>query len=166
MFNLEKQLLRKKLRIQRKSLMDKENREEKILAHMEKFLLLHKNFQHIGLYEPMGSEASILKICDIFPHKNYYFPQIEGKQMRFVPSCSQSLDVVFTPLIGFTEKGARLGQGGGFFDRYIQQLREIKAPTLWIGIAFECQKQEKLPLEDHDEYLDGIITEFDFYGML
>ena len=63
-------------------------------------------------------------------------------------------DVLFVPLVGFTADGARLGQGGGFYDRWLADHPE----TLAIGMAWDVQEVDSLPVEDHDVPLTAIIT--------
>lgn len=63
-------------------------------------------------------------------------------------------DVLFMPLVGFTARGERLGQGGGFYDRWLA----ANPATLAIGMAWDVQEVDSLPLEDHDMPLAAIIT--------
>lgn len=71
-----------------------------------------------------------------------------------------ALDAVLFPLVGFDENGGRLGMGGGFYDRTFafSRLRPRLAPKL-IGIAHDCQKVAKLPVEPWDVPLHGVVTE-------
>lgn len=65
-------------------------------------------------------------------------------------------DVVIVPGVAFTADGRRLGQGGGWYDRFLVGLRP-DATT--IGLAFEPQIVEDLPTEQHDVVLDCVVTE-------
>lgn len=65
-------------------------------------------------------------------------------------------DVIVVPGVAFSARGERLGQGGGFYDRYLAQ-QNIRA-TL-CALAFEFQIVEKLPLEAHDRAVKTIFTE-------
>ena len=65
---------------------------------------------------------------------------------------------IIVPCLGFTTKGDRLGFGGGYFDRYLAQHSGIK-----IGLAFELQHIDHLPVESHDVQLDLVITEIGQY---
>jgi 5-formyltetrahydrofolate cyclo-ligase len=67
-------------------------------------------------------------------------------------------DVLLVPLLGFDHFGGRLGYGGGFYDRTITKLR-AKKPVTAIGLAFEIQRLDAVPLGPHDERLDWIVTE-------
>jgi len=63
-------------------------------------------------------------------------------------------DVLFMPLVGFTAEGDRLGQGGGYYDRYLAAHPQVAA----IGMAWDIQEVPQLPLEPHDMRLSAIVT--------
>lgn len=64
-------------------------------------------------------------------------------------------DVTITPGLGFTSNGDRLGYGRGYYDRWFANY-DVKTR---IGIAFEVQVVEELPLEKTDMPLDMLVTE-------
>ena len=68
--------------------------------------------------------------------------------------------VLFVPLLGFSETGQRLGQGGGHYDRWLADHPE----TLAIGMAWDCQLVDELPSEDHDAPLAAVVTPTRLYG--
>ncbi len=68
-------------------------------------------------------------------------------------------DAVFVPLLGFTAEGARLGQGGGHYDRWLAAHPSV----LPIGLAWDCQRLDFLPLEPHDRRLRAVVTPTRFY---
>ena len=65
-------------------------------------------------------------------------------------------DVVVVPGLAFTAAGERLGQGGGWYDRYLAQVR---ADCATIGVCFAEQILDTLPVEAHDVTMDHIVTE-------
>ena len=67
-------------------------------------------------------------------------------------------EILIVPLVAFDLCGGRLGYGGGFYDRTLQELRARRA-TLAIGFAYAAQQTEYLPLEATDQPLDFIVTE-------
>lgn len=69
-------------------------------------------------------------------------------------------DVLFVPLIGFTDRGERLGQGGGHYDRWLAH----RPDAVPVGLAWDCQLVEKLPTEDHDRRLHAVVTPTRLYG--
>lgn len=66
------------------------------------------------------------------------------------------LDIVIVPAVAYDNDCYRLGYGGGFYDRFLENLRS-DAKT--IGIAFDLQIFDEVPKEDHDAQLDFIVTE-------
>ena len=67
-------------------------------------------------------------------------------------------DVIVVPGTAFTASGQRLGQGGGWYDRFLVRRRD---DAVLIGLAFEPQIVESIPIEDHDVVLDIVVTETD-----
>lgn len=65
------------------------------------------------------------------------------------------IDAVIVPGVAFDETGARLGYGGGYFDRLLPMLR---ADCPRIGIAFDEQLVPEIPAEEHDEHVDIVVT--------
>ena len=70
-------------------------------------------------------------------------------------------DISVVPLLAFDAEGYRLGYGGGFYDRTIEQLRLMRRdpPYLAVGVAFAGQQVDSLPHETFDQTLDWIVTE-------
>ena len=75
----------------------------------------------------------------------------------------QHLDVLVTPLVAFDQSGARLGMGGGFYDRtlahWYRNVTLHKKSTLHpIGVAHDCQLVDSIPTESWDIPIPEIIT--------
>jgi len=70
--------------------------------------------------------------------------------------------VVFVPLVGFTAQGQRLGQGGGHYDRWLAAHPDVVA----LGLGWDAQLVETLPVEPHDQPLRAIVTPTRLYGAL
>jgi 5-formyltetrahydrofolate cyclo-ligase len=68
--------------------------------------------------------------------------------------------VVFVPLVGFTAVGGRLGMGAGHYDRWLAAHPSVPA----IGLAWDGQELETLPLEPHDRPLAAVITPSRLFG--
>jgi len=66
------------------------------------------------------------------------------------------LDIICTPLVAFDDSGARLGMGGGFYDRSLAQWQQTKLYPM--GLAHDCQRVETVPIEHWDIPLPEIIT--------
>lgn len=67
-------------------------------------------------------------------------------------------DLIVTPLLAFDRSGARLGQGGGYYDRTFEALPHIPR----IGLAYAGQEVEALATEPHDVRLHGVLTEMGY----
>lgn len=98
------------------------------------FLLFEENTfmvkNHYGISEP---KLDVTKVCPL-----------------------AELDVLCTPLVAFDYSGARLGMGGGFYDR---TLVNWQAHQLYpIGLAHDCQQVDLVPVEYWDIPLPEIIT--------
>lgn len=65
---------------------------------------------------------------------------------------------VLVPGRAFTRDGHRLGRGNGGYDRWISEQRKRNPVTRYIGVCFECQIVQELPLEAHDEKMDLVVT--------
>jgi 5-formyltetrahydrofolate cyclo-ligase len=71
------------------------------------------------------------------------------------PVAPAQLDLLLVPMVGFDRRGGRLGNGGGYYDRYLA----ATGSATRLGVAFSCQEVEDLPVDPWDQALDGIITE-------
>lgn len=89
-------------------------------------------------------------------------PQHHRRDRQFKP---QRLDLVLMPLVAFDKQGNRLGMGGGFYDRtlaFLRTRRSWRKPRL-IGLAYEFQCVDALPVQEWDVPLDAIATEKGIY---
>ncbi|MFW5783502.1 MAG: 5-formyltetrahydrofolate cyclo-ligase [Spirochaetota bacterium] len=68
--------------------------------------------------------------------------------------------LVVCPGRAFDLAGNRLGRGGAFYDRFLQQLRHgvVRAGTA-IGICFDLQIVDAVPVTVRDEPVDAVVTE-------
>jgi len=64
--------------------------------------------------------------------------------------------VLLVPLTGFDAAGYRLGYGGGFFDRTVEQMQP--RPTL-VGVGFELSRVATIHPQPHDVPMQCIVTE-------
>ena len=71
----------------------------------------------------------------------------------------QMIDIIILPGSVFDRRCGRFGYGGGYYDRLLSQIPNARR----IALAFELQIVDRVPLQDHDEILDCIITESTMY---
>ena len=133
----------------------------------------------IGGYYPYNYEIDVLQILEKFEKKKFIItlPKIKkNSQMNFfqwstndplainrfgIPEPISKIvkypDVLIVPLVAFDKNFNRIGYGGGFYDRYIENIRKRKK-VLTIGFAYSFQKVKKIPINNYDIKLDFIIT--------
>jgi 5-formyltetrahydrofolate cyclo-ligase len=67
-----------------------------------------------------------------------------------------AIDVVVVPGLAFDTSGNRLGRGGGYYDRFLSRLRRSATS---IGLAFDAQITDQLPVDDCDVSVDVLVTD-------
>jgi len=75
-------------------------------------------------------------------------------------------DILIMPLVGYDRFGNRLGMGCGYYDRYLESLRDLATP-LRAGIAYSLQEIDRLDKNTWDIPLHGVVNErgwFTFVG--
>ena len=66
----------------------------------------------------------------------------------------ESIDLVLTPAVAYDQKGYRMGFGGGYYDRWLEN---YTGGT--VGLCRECVLQSAVPVEPHDAQVDVVVTE-------
>ena len=87
-------------------------------------------------------------------HPTHAFTATDVDSIRFPIVPADMLGMIIVPLVAFDRTGARLGYGGGCYDRYLPTLL---ASCQIVGIAFDEQRVEHVPTDDHDLPLHNII---------
>ncbi len=72
-------------------------------------------------------------------------------------------EILLIPLLGFDNRGHRLGYGAGHYDRSLLQLAKKKVDILTIGVAYEMQHVNELPICAFDQPLHWVATEEKIY---
>lgn len=177
-----RQTLRNQLRQARNYLSPNEQSlaAESLSARVINYLQTYKS-KKVALYLANDGEISPHILCEYFWQQKIetYLPVVQGKHLKFALYHSNSvwqenqfgikeplvdfylsgeeLDIVLLPLVGFDDKGGRLGMGGGFYDRTFERKQENLAPLL-IGLAHDCQQVDSIPTESWDVPLQAMIT--------
>lgn len=103
------------------------------------------------------SKAEGMNACEIKDFSELelgYFNILTPKE-EFRRITSEEPDLVIVPAVAYDLQGYRVGYGGGFYDRYLGQLRDS---TSRIGIGFSEQVVDKVPVESFDQPIDILIT--------
>lgn len=87
---------------------------------------------------------------DLVPSEAY------GKEILCPPTKDNEVspDHLLVPGLAFSRDGNRLGRGRGFYDRFISNYRGLK-----VGICFAEQIIDDIPIEEHDEKMNVVITD-------
>lgn len=178
------------LRLQQNKTFELGKNMPKMIESIKDLIDINKPPGTLGGYYPIRGEVNILPILEHF-HANSWMiglPQTGSKNtpLKFIwwqnmlqneltkgkysiPTPSGIYiypNVLLVPLVGFTDTCGRLGYGGGYYDNTLRQLRQLKILDKAIGVAYEMQRCESIPLEDSDELLDAIVTEDRVYHKL
>ena len=96
-------------------------------------------------------------LAELKPNKFNIPEPLPSKESLVQP---HELELVVVPLVGFTGSGARLGMGGGYYDRILKQ---ISPNCLKLGLAYDFQRNDEIESKDWDVPLDEIITPTQHY---
>lgn len=182
----ERKSIRRLMRERRRQLTVPEQRNAAL--RLRNRLLALSRFRHarnIAAYHAVDSEISLDPVIETAWSLGIavYMPCLRGMRMefrRYAPDTllinnrfgipepragarinARFLDLVLTPLLAFDPEGARLGTGGGYYDRtfaFLQHRRSWKRPSLF-GVAHAFQQVPQLPVEAWDVPLHGVITD-------
>ena len=131
----------------------------------------------VALFAPLPDEPDLLELMSndskrfVFPrmathglswhqaHSEAALRPVGGQRMLREPVEIQEvrageIDLMIVPGVAFTLSGARLGRGGGYYDR---ALTELSQGTVSVGVCFECQILPALPMEAHDQAVSRVI---------
>ena len=182
----DRKAARRRVTDQRRSLSDTTRRDaEKCVARRLLHLPAMRRAHHVSVYLAINGELSLARFIASASRmaKQLYAPVLNGDELRFglletntplglnrfgIPEPRngpyidpRSLDIVLAPLVGFDDRGVRLGMGGGFYDRSFHFLRsrsKWRKPKL-VGIGFEFQHFNNIEARDWDVGLTTAITE-------
>ncbi len=106
----------------------------------------YKKSKNIMIFYPMKDEVNLLAVLKD-SSKNFYLPRVNGQDMEcclyksgdelresafhtMEPVCAPcgktEIDLVVAPALACDKNGYRLGYGGGFYDRFLEDFRGIK----------------------------------------
>ncbi|MCL1886906.1 MAG: 5-formyltetrahydrofolate cyclo-ligase [Betaproteobacteria bacterium] len=149
----------------------------KIIEHLERYLQTH-SFSTLGIYFSTQNEPDLIELYAALSRKGLTLslPVVMGKTLPLqfvkwkpgdplvkdnfgisIPEIKEFVPLpqtLLVPCLGFTRNRFRLGYGGGYFDRTLEQ--QPRPHT--IGIAYACLEVQ-FPVQEHDIAMDCIITE-------
>jgi 5-formyltetrahydrofolate cyclo-ligase len=172
---LRKQYLERREAISSKIVIEKSKKIKKLLFSLPEY----KKAKTVLFYVSTGNEVSTIEMIKAaLKEKVVAVPKTNKKNKNLIISKIKSfselkegafgilepakinkigikdIDLIIVPGVAFDSACARIGHGGGYYDRL---LYKTKAPK--IGLAFEAQIAKKIPCEKHDVRVDKVITE-------
>lgn len=90
--------------------------------------------------------------------KNGYFNILEPDE-SCPPIDSNNIDLILMPGVAFDRQGGRLGYGAAFYDRFLTNMNKQVDK---IALAYHFQVIDRIPMDEHDVRIDGIVTEEEF----
>ena len=174
---IRKQILEKRSNL---SLEEVDKKSELIIENLTPYL---KNAQNIMIFTDMKNEVRITKLIELYPEKNFFISKIVNSKNRemkinkynenelvlhkfgYYESSSDDfydekiLDIVIVPALAFDFSKNRIGFGGGYYDTFLNKVRGKNKNTLFIGVCYDFQMIEEVPIEGHDITLDLVINE-------
>lgn len=180
----EKKALRKRNSELRDHIPEQERllREQKLLRELKQWNKL-KEYPVIYLYCSFRSEFPTYELLAYFfgQNKEVLLPRIEEDKttMNFYPITSRSQlkegymgilepvtaepsvlkeGLMFLPGLAFDSSNARLGYGGGFYDRFLERAARNQVSIYKVGLCFAEQMVEQVPRYEHDIRMDEIIA--------
>ncbi|WP_153555453.1 5-formyltetrahydrofolate cyclo-ligase [Roseimaritima sediminicola] len=87
-------------------------------------------------------------------------PRADLREVAAKRVAVEQLDLILVPGVGFDAQGGRTGHGKGYYDKLLQNARP---DTPLIALAFDCQIFPEIPMQDHDIYMDKVVTESTVY---
>lgn len=174
---MDKQEIRRRVKA-RKALLTEAERQsaaQRVFETLEQsaaFLLADR----ILMYHSLPDELSTLEFIDRWSgRKHFYLPRVNGVNLELLPyhrsrlrlgsfhieepegddvTPPELMELIVVPGVAFDRHGNRVGRGKGFYDRL---LAETTATT--VGVGYDFQLFDAVPIEPHDTPLDVIITE-------
>lgn len=135
--------------------------------------------RRIALYAALPFEVDLLPLLREAPQHHYAFPRCgaEGQMEFYAVSSEEDFELgaygiraprahcplvlpeefhyVIVPGVAFEASGARLGFGGGYYDRYLPRCPQAQAMSL--AYPMQVVAEGSIPQEDHDCRLSQIL---------
>jgi len=87
-------------------------------------------------------------------------PKAELRELPTKRVDARELDLVMVPGTAFDRRGGRMGQGKGYYDRL---LSNVRPGVPLVALAYECQLFEEIPVDAHDVFMHHVLTEQNHY---
>ena len=107
---------------------------------------------------------SLESFSDSFDTGSFGIREPKLSRPRWHPLSSVGPTLVLAPGLAFDLGGGRLGRGGGYYDRFLSEIRLAadaagETPPVCLGFAFDQQVFDNVPMTEKDERMDGLVTD-------
>jgi 5-formyltetrahydrofolate cyclo-ligase len=119
-----------------------------------------KNFEQadmemLKVVDPKTTDGTLFHHA--WPRNKWGVPE-PPPDMQVVMAKPGDLDLIVVPGLGFDNEGNRLGQGKGYYDRFIARMvLGCDKPPYLVAVGLDCQLIESIPVRDHDRPMDKIL---------
>lgn len=174
---MEKAEIRRKIKHMRLMLSEAEKMSAaaEVFAHLEHspaFVVSERILIYHSLPDELPTHAFLKKWNG---RKKFYLPRVNGVNLEILPYdesrlelgafhieeptgdntvSEEEIELIIVPAVAFDRSRNRLGRGKGFYDRLLQTTKATK-----IGIGYNFQLVDEIPVEEHDIPMDFVITQ-------
>lgn len=162
---------------------DKILADEFINIEDEELRKLISSAETVALYKAVRGELACDKIAEFF-YKNgrtVCYPKVKGDVIEFFEvtdpesqlsegaygilepksTCRKvypkDISLMLVPAVAYTDDGYRLGQGGGYYDRWLNSAAANNEVPFTVGVCYDFQMYSALPVEKHDYAVDMVL---------
>lgn len=150
-----KRALRIAMRAARRDIANQPARSARICAHLRQIDAV-RSAATVMMFRPVPGEPDLAELAAWSRSVGTVVVVPDPVPTAAFPIDPSLVDVALVPGVAFTADGRRLGQGGGWFDRFLAELRD---DAIAIGVCFDPQMVDDLPTEAHDVRLDLVVTD-------
>lgn len=147
---------------------------ENVMRHIGS-IIAQRAPRTVALFAPLRDEIPLGELTQRVDCK-VVLPRVKGEDMEFydydaeamavgafgisepqgeVPVAAEEIDLMVVPGVAFTRAGDRLGRGKGYYDRYLSR-EGFRAYC--VGVCYEHQVVDELPVEPHDRRMDKVVS--------
>ena len=177
---MEKAEVRKKIReLKREVPLEEKIRRSEVIMRQVESLPAFQQAQTVLLYWSMADEVQTHAFVEKwYKDKVLLLPCVDGDDLRLRqytgPECMvegeqfgigeptgpeftdlDSVELIMVPGVAFDHQCNRMGRGRGFYDRLLKSTPK----ALKVGVAFDFQMLEEIPVEEFDVKMDKVISE-------
>lgn len=152
--NDAKRELRRTMRVVRREAAEDPRRSAAIAERVMALAEL-ANARTVMLFEPLSGEPDLRPLAERLRASGVTVLVPRPDRSAPHPIEPAAVDLVVVPGLAFTTGGDRLGQGGGWYDRFLSGVRPA---TAVVGVCFDEQLVDAVPTEPHDVRMTHVVT--------